>query len=46
MNLFPKQIGSQTQNKCMVNQRGSWGGINWECGINRYKLLYVKQINS
>ena len=27
-------------------QRGRWGGINWEFGINRYTLLYMKQINN
>ena len=29
-------------------QRGNWGGggISWEFGINRYTLLYIKQINN
>ena len=30
----------------MVNQRGNWGGINKEIGINIYTLLHVKQITS
>ena len=27
-------------------QRGNWGGINWELGINRNTLLCIKQVNS
>ena len=26
-------------------ERG-WGGINWEFGNSRYKLLYIKYINN
>ena len=30
----------------MVNKEETWGGkINQESGINRYTLLYIKQIN-
>ena len=30
------------ENKLMVTKRESGEGINWEFGINRYTLLYVK----
>ena len=26
--------------------KGKWGGRNEEFGINRYKLLYIRQINN
>ena len=27
-------------------QRGRWGGINGEFGINRHKPSYIKQVNN
>ena len=27
-------------------QSGRWGGINWEFGINRNELSYIKQVNN
>ena len=42
---FTKQKDSQTQKTNMVNiGEGGKGGIDQELGINRYKLLYIKQI--
>ena len=52
MNSFTKQKNnSQTQKKKHKKQlmvtKGKWvGGINQEFGINRYKLLYIKQISN
>ena len=34
------------ENKLMVTKREREEGINWEFGINRYTLLYIKQINN
>ena len=46
MNLFIKQIDSDIENKCMVTKGKRWRGINQEFEINRYTLLYIKQINN
>ena len=35
-----------TENKLMVTKGEKEGGINQEFGINRYALLYIKQINN
>ena len=40
--FYKAEIDSQTENKLMVTKRESGEGINWEFGINRYTLLYVK----
>ena len=34
------------ENKFMVTKVEKRGGINWEFGINRYTLLYIKQIDN
>ena len=34
------------KNKLMVTKGEKWGGINLKFGINRYTLLYIKQINN
>ena len=44
MNLFAKQKETHIENKLIV-AREERGGINWELMINRYKLLYIKQMN-
>ena len=46
MNLFMKQKQTQTQKQTFGYQRGKGGYINQEFGINRYTLLYIKQINN
>ena len=33
------------ENKVVVTN-GEGGGISWEYGINRYMLLYIKQMNN
>ena len=41
MNLITKQ--KQRHRKQIYNyQKGKERGINWEFGINRYTLLYIK----
>ena len=46
MNLFIKQKWTHRHRKQTYGyQRGRGGGINLEFGINRYTLLYIKQIN-
>ena len=44
MNLFTKQ--KQTRRHRKQTYSYQQGGINQEFGINRYKLLYIKQINN
>ena len=53
MNLFTKQkqihrhrkqIMATKENKLWL-LKGKGEGINQECGINRYTLIYIKQIN-
>ena len=45
MNLFTKQQYSHRCRKQNFSyQGGKGGGINWETGIDRYTLLYIKQI--
>ena len=47
MNLFAKQKETDRyQNKVMVTKEEMWGGKNQEFEINRYTLLYIKQINN
>ena len=46
MNIFTKQKDTQTWKTNLWLPKGKVEGkINKECGINRYILLYVKQIN-
>ena len=48
MNLFTKQKQTHRHRKqtyCYQRGKGG-GGINQEFGINRYTLLYIKQINN
>ena len=46
--IYKTETDSQTQkaNLWSPKGKGSWGGINEEYGINRYTLLYVKQISN
>ena len=42
------EIDSQTQktNLGLPKGKGGKGGINYEFGVNRYTVLYAKQINN
>ena len=40
--IFKTETDSQTENKLKVTKGEKEGGINWEFGINRYILLYIK----
>ena len=43
MNLLTKQKETHRHRKQTYGyQRGRWGGLNEEYGINRYTLLYIK----
>ena len=44
MNLFTKQKQAHRYRKQIYGyqRRKGWGRINWEFGISRYKLLYIK----
>ena len=44
--LFTKQEDSQTENKRMVTKGKRRARIMQEIGINRYTLLYIKQITN
>ena len=45
--VYKTEIDSHTQKISLWLPKGkSRGGINWEFGINRYILLYIKQINN
>ena len=47
MNLFTKQKQTHRHRKQFYgHQRAKWGWLNWEFWINRYTLLYIKQINT
>ena len=47
MNLFTKQKEAHRRREQIYGcQRGKGRGINCEFGINRYTLLYTKQINN
>ena len=46
INLFTKQKQTHRQRKqTYASQSGKGVGINWDFGLNRYTLLYIKQIN-
>ena len=47
MNLYTKQKQTHRHRKqtCLQKGKGKGGGTNQEYGINRYKLLYIKQIS-
>ena len=42
MNLFTKQKQTHREDKVKATE-GEVGGINWELGTSRYKLLHIKQ---
>ena len=46
--IYETEIDSQTQKTNLQLPKGKGGGerINQEFGINRYTLLYIKQINN
>ena len=47
MNVFTKQKQSYRDGKQIYGyQRGKTRGIKQEYGINRYTLLYIKQVNN
>ena len=42
--IYNIEIDSQTQktNLWLLKGKGGGGGIDWEFGINKYTLLYIK----
>ena len=42
MNLFIRQKQTHIENKLWLPKGKGGGGVNWELGISRYKLLYIK----
>ena len=44
--IYKTEIDPQTQKTNICLPKESWGGINWDYGINRYTLLHIKQINN
>ena len=44
MNLFKEQKQTHIESKFMLTKGEREGGINWKLGINRYALLYIKQM--
>ena len=44
MNLTTKQ--KQTEQTCGCQGEGGGGGMDWEFGVSRCKLLYIEWINS
>ena len=48
MNLFTKQKKTHRLREGTYGYQGEgWGrGIYWECGINMYTILYLKQITN
>ena len=42
MNLLTKQTQTHTENKLWLPKGKGGGGINWEFGISRHRLLYIK----
>ena len=45
MNLSIKQKQIHIENRLLVARVG-WGGKEWEFGVSRYKLLFIKWINT
>ena len=45
MNLFPKQKETHRHRK-QTQRGGVGGGMEWEFGVSRCKLLYIKWINN
>ena len=41
--IYETETDSQTENRLVVAEAG---GIDWEFGISRYKLLYMECINN
>ena len=45
--VYKTEIDSQTQKTDLwLAEEKAGGGINWEFGIKKYTLLYIKQINN
>ena len=37
---------TDTENRLVVTKEGVGGGMDWEFGISRCKLLYIGQVNN
>ena len=48
MNLSPKQKHTHRHREqtCGCQGAGGWGGMEWEVGVSRCKLLYIGWINN
>ena len=48
MNLCTKQKQTHRHREqtCGWQGGGGWGGMDWEFGVSRYKLLYIEWINN
>ena len=46
MNLSMKQKQTHRENRPVVGKgEGQWGGMDWEFGVSRCKLLHIEWIN-
>ena len=46
MSLSTKQTHRHRKQTCGCQEGWGWGGMDWECGVGRYKLLHTGWINS
>ena len=44
--IYKTETDSQTENKLLVTKEERRGGMDWEFGISRCKLLYIEWINN
>ena len=45
ISMKQKQTHKHREQTCGCQEGGVRGGIDWECGISRWKLLHVEYIN-
>ena len=47
MNLFTKQQQTHRDQTCGCQRDWGWGtGMDWECGVGRYKPLFFECVNN
>ena len=45
LSVKQKQAHGYGEQTCGYQGGDSWGGLEWEIGVSRYKLLYIEWIN-
>lgn len=44
--IYQTDLGDKENRLAVAKGEGSGGGVEWEVGVSRYTLSYIKRINS